>query len=89
MLRQQLDLAQGLADQIQEAQERRNRLLNMLETLWLQVASLKARSAADDFDSSEISQKVRSIAEDVQRYNEATEETVKLLAEERSGPVNE
>ena len=83
MLRQQLDLAQGLADQIEEARERRNRLLDMLETLWLQVASLKAQSAADDFDSSEISQKVRSIAEDVQRYREASEETVQLLETER------
>ncbi len=79
MLKQQLELAQGLTDRLGEARERRTRLLNMLKTLWLQVANLKAQVTTEGFDSSEISQKVRAIAEDVQRYREASEEAVKLL----------
>ena len=79
MLRQQLDLAQSLANQLEEARERRARLLNMLKTLWLQVANLKAQVTMEGFDSSEISQKVRAIAKDVQRYREASEDAVKLL----------
>ncbi len=79
MLKQQLELAQGLTDQLEEARERRTRLLNMLKTLRLQIASLKAQAAVEDFDPSEISQQVRAIAEDVQRYHEASKETAKLL----------
>lgn len=79
MLTQQLDLAQSLADQLEEARERRARLLNMLKTLWLQIANLKAQVTTEGFDSSEMSQKVRAIAEDVQRYREASEQAVKLL----------
>jgi len=79
MLKQQLELAQGLADQLEEARERRTRFLDMLKTLWLQVASLKARAAMEDLDTSEISQQVRAIAEDVQRYHDASEEAENLL----------
>ena len=82
MFGQQLELAQDLGDQLEEARERRARLLTMLETLWLQISNLKARSAAEGFDTSEISRKVRAIAEDVQRYQEASEETVMLLEPE-------
>ena len=79
LLRQQLEFVQGLADQLEAANDRRARLLDMLKTLWLQVANLKAQVTMQGFDSSEISQKVRAIAEDVRRYREASEETVKLL----------
>lgn len=79
---QQLELAQDLGDQLDEARERRARLLTMLETLWLQISNLKAHSAVEDLDTSEISQKVHAIAEDVQRYQEASEETVMLLEPE-------
>ena len=79
LLRQQLEFVQGLADQLEEAREQRARFLNMLKTLWFQVANLTAQVTMEGFDSSEISQKVRAIAEDVQRYREASEETVTLL----------
>ncbi len=86
MIKQQLELAEGLADQLEETRERRNRLLAMLETLWLQVSNLKAQSAAAGFDTSEISQQVRAIAEDVQRYRAASEEAGKLLEPESITP---
>jgi len=79
LLRQQLEFVQGLADQLEAANDRRARLLDMLKSLWLQVANLKAQVTMQGFDSSEISQKVRAIAEDVQHYREASVETVKLL----------
>ncbi len=54
----------------------------MLKTLWLQIASLKAQVAVKDFDTSEISQQVRAIAEDVQRYSDASKETEKMVLPE-------
>lgn len=79
LARQQLEFVQGLADQLKAANDGRARLLNLLKTLWLQIANLKAQVTMEGFDASEISQEVRAIADDVQRYREASEEAVKLL----------
>ncbi len=80
LLRQQLDLAQSLADQLEAANERRARLLDMLKTLWLQVANLKAQTQGTVADSSEITGKIRAISDDIKRYVEASKETERLLA---------
>ena len=80
LLRQQLDLAQSLADQLEAANNRRARLLDMLKTLWLQVANLKAPADDAAFDSKEISGKIRAIGDDIRRYVEASKETERLLA---------
>ena len=82
LLRQQLEFVKGLADQLEAANDRRARLLDMLKSLWLQVANLKAQVTMQGFDSSEISQKVRAVAEDVQRYHEALKETEKMVVPE-------
>ncbi len=79
LLRQQLEFAQGLADQLEAANDRRARLLDMLKTLWLQVANLKAESEDAAFDSGEISGKIRAISDDIKRHVEASKETERLL----------
>lgn len=81
LIDEQLGLARNLADQLDVAKERRARLWDLLKTLWLQVANLKARAAEDAFDSGEISAKIRAISDDIQRYVEAADETVRLLSE--------
>ena len=53
--------------------------MDLLKTLWLHVVNLKARATDTSFDSGEISDKIHAITEDVQRYVEAADETVKLL----------
>ena len=79
LLRQQLDLAQSLADQLEAANERRARLLDMLKTLWLQVANLKAQANDAGLDSGEITGKIRAIGDDMKRYVEALKESERLL----------
>jgi chromosome segregation ATPase len=81
LIDEQLGLARSLADQLDVAKERRARLWDLLKTLWLQVANLKARAAEDAFHSGEISAKIRAISDDIQRYVEASDETVRLLSE--------
>lgn len=81
LVEEQLGLARSLAGQLDAAKERRSRLWDLLKTLWLQVANLKARAAEDAFHSGEISAKIRAISDDIQRYVEASDETVRLLSE--------
>ena len=53
---------------------------DLLETLWLQVVNLKVRATEVSFDSREISNKIKAISEDIQRYVEASDETMRLLS---------
>ena len=79
LVEEQLELGRSLTDQLAVATARRDRLSDLLKTLWLHVANLKARATETAFDSGEISDKIHAIAEDVQRYVEATDETLRLL----------
>jgi hypothetical protein len=79
LLRQQVDLARSLAQQLETAKERRAHLADLLKTLWMQIANLKAHHQDAAFDSSEISGRIRAISEDAKRYVEASEETMRLL----------
>ena len=84
LVQEQLELARGLAAQLDAARERRDRLMDLLKTLWLQVANLRARATEAAFDSGEISDKIRAISEDIQRYVEAADETIRLLSPNNS-----
>jgi len=79
LLRQQIELAQSLARQLEAAQERRAHLVDMLKTLWMQIANLRAHHHDAAFDSSEISGRIRAISDDAKRYVEASDETMRLL----------
>ncbi|MFC1640408.1 hypothetical protein ACFL3B_06565, partial [Gemmatimonadota bacterium] len=78
---QQLSLAKSLARQLDDAQERRTHLVDLLKTLWMQIANLRAHQVDSAFDSSEISGKIRAISDDAKRYVEASDEMVRLLKE--------
>jgi hypothetical protein len=75
----QLELAGTLQRRKQEAVERCSRWENMLRTLWLQMANLRAQSATEALDSAAITGKIRALCEDIARHTAASEETVKLL----------
>ena len=75
----QLDLMRRLAGRLEAAQDRKTRMLNLLKTLWLQVADLRAQSAQEEFDGSEISGKIRSLNEEIEIYVESAKEAETLL----------
>ncbi len=81
LVEQQLELANNLAAQLAATTVRRDRLLDLLKTLWLQIVNMKGRADEAAFDSGEISSKIRAISEDIQRYVEASDETVRMLEE--------
>ena len=80
LLRSQLNLAHRLEAQLKAAHEQRARLTEMLKTLWLSVADLRARQARDTVHDAEITGRIRKICEDVQAHAEASE-TVNILTE--------
>jgi hypothetical protein len=83
LLNQQVDLARSLAQKLDAAKQRRAHLVDLLKTLWMQIANLSAHHRDAEFDSSDISGKIRAISDDAKRYVEATEETMMLLEDEQ------
>ena len=79
LLSQQIKLTRSLARQLEGAQERRAHLVDLLKTLWMQIANLRAHHHEAAFESSEISGKIRAISDDARRYVEASEETMRML----------
>lgn len=53
--------------------------MELLKTLWLRVVNRKARATETSFDSGEVLNKIRAIAEDIQCYVDASDETEQLL----------
>ncbi|MDH5805462.1 MAG: serine/threonine protein kinase, partial [Gemmatimonadota bacterium] len=74
LIEQQLVLAQGLSDQLGVMTKRRGHFLDLLNTLWLQVANLRAHRVDGDVDSGEISAKIRAVSLDIRQYLEAADE---------------
>ncbi len=81
LLAEQLELARRMITQFESAKERRDRLLEMLKTVWRQVSNLKAQAADPTFDGREVSAKVRAISDDMRRYQEASDETIQIVDE--------
>ena len=82
LVQHQLDLMRRLAGRLEAAQDRKTRMLDLLKTLWLQVADLRAQSAQEEFDSSEITDKISLLNEEIEIYVESAKETETIL---RSG----
>lgn len=79
LVQEQYDLAKRMTDQFERAKERRDHTVEMLKTLWRQIASLIAAPSDTPLGRGEISEKVKALSDDLRRYREASEETVKLL----------
>ncbi len=78
LLEEQRELARSLARQLKAAQERRAHLADVLGTLWLQIANLRAHYDEAAFDSSSVSARIRAIRDDAKRYIEASAEAARL-----------
>ncbi|MFQ5703665.1 MAG: hypothetical protein ACE5HT_06555, partial [Gemmatimonadales bacterium] len=85
LIEEQMKLAVTLIRQLEAAQQRRAQLVDLIKTLWLQVANLKSHAGEVSFDSGEISQEIRAISSDARRYVEASEETARLLESTKWG----
>jgi predicted Ser/Thr protein kinase len=71
MLASQRDLLARLASQLAAAMRDRERLLDLLRTLWLQVANLRAEMARDERAGSEITGRIRSVVAEIEGYSAA------------------
>ncbi|HEY3056257.1 MAG TPA: hypothetical protein VGK31_10045, partial [Thermoanaerobaculia bacterium] len=65
LLEKQLDLVRQLSSRIEEAKEKRNRRVEMLRSLALHVASLRARTVPTPSEVSRISDNVRALCDDI------------------------
>ena len=74
LLEGQRDLLRGLADQLSAATQRRAQLADLLKTLWLQVASLRAEAACEALGASEITGRIRALCEEIARHAQAAAE---------------
>ena len=79
LLEEQLALYRKLDDQLAHARDRRDHLTEMLRALWLQTANLRAQTAQQTIDMSDVTGNIRAVCEDIERHVSATEETVKVL----------
>ena len=71
MLTSQRDLLARLADQLSTALRDRERLLDLLRTLWLQVANLRAEMARDERLATEITGRIRAVVAEIEGYSAA------------------
>jgi hypothetical protein len=71
LLQKQLELTRGLAARLEEARASRNRRVEMLKTLALHVASLRARSAGTTSEVRSLSDSVQALCDDIGRQEMA------------------
>jgi len=79
LLSSQLDLLKSLTARIGGLAQRRARVGDLLRTLWLQMANLRALKTADDPEAGEITGRIRALCGDVAIEISAAGETAKLL----------
>jgi hypothetical protein len=70
LLEKQLELIRELSGRIEQAKEVRSRRIEILKTLALHVASLRARSAEEPAELRSLSDRVRAICDEIQELNE-------------------
>jgi len=79
LLSSQLDLLKSLTARIDSLAQRRTRVSDLLRTLWLQLANLRALKTADDPEAAEITGRIRALCGSVAIEISAEHETAKLL----------
>jgi hypothetical protein len=79
LLSSQLDLLKSLAARIDSLAQRRARVGDLLRTLWLQLANLRALKTADDPEASEVTGRIRALCGNVAAEISAEHETARLL----------
>ena len=80
LLSNQLKLVRRMADVLEHSTARRSHLMEMLNTLWLQMGNLRAEAARESSESEQVTGKIRAICEEIERHAEATEEVDQLVS---------
>jgi hypothetical protein len=84
LLSSQLDLLKSLTARVDGLAQRRARVGDLLRTLWLQLANLRALKTADDPEASEVTGRIRALCGSVAIEISAEHETARLLGSNRS-----
>jgi serine/threonine protein kinase len=77
MLTNQLGLLRRLSDQLGATMRRRERMLELLRTLWLQLANLRAEAARDTLVDADLSGRIHSVVTEISEYS-AAEATLRI-----------
>ncbi|HWA41297.1 MAG TPA: protein kinase, partial [Gemmatimonadales bacterium] len=80
LLEGQRKLLKQLAAQHEFAERRREHLTGLLQTLWLQLASLRAGTARQQIEDAAVSGKVRDVVQEIAAHVSATEEIQAAMA---------
>ena len=80
LLSNQLKLVRRMADVLEHSTARRSHLMEMLNTLWLQMGNPRAEAARESSESEQVTGKIRAICEEIERHAEATEEVDQLVS---------
>jgi hypothetical protein len=76
----QIELLRRLSRQSQELSNRRARYVELLRTLWLQVAALRAQRAQDDMQLADVSSRIRAIVRSVEHEVAGAREAARVIA---------
>jgi hypothetical protein len=74
LLEGQRDLLRGLTGQLAASTQRRSQLADLLKTLWLQVASLRAEAAREALGAGEVTGRIRALCEEISHHAHAAAE---------------
>ena len=77
LLVNQRELLRRLDERVKELTERRSRLADLMRTMWLQVANLRAEAAHDALAVTEISGRIKALCSEIDAHVKAAE-TVRL-----------
>jgi predicted Ser/Thr protein kinase len=68
LLKSQLELVHRLGSRLDEAAERRAQLIDMLKTLWLQVANLRAQTAEESLEGREVTERIHRLCTAIEAH---------------------
>jgi predicted Ser/Thr protein kinase len=68
LLKSQLELVRRLGSRLEVAAERRAQLIDMLKTLWLQIANLRAQTAEESLEGREVTERIHRLCAAIEEH---------------------
>ena len=79
LVESQLELLGQLTSRVEAARARRVHLLDLLKTVWLQLANLRAQAAVDPGRGLDVTDRMRALCDEIARQSAAADEVARLL----------